>query len=472
MKLPVFIGVVFAAGFACGGLAFSGLARGRATTSRPEAPTAAVGIARRAESSTEVTRTAPFADWPAALASRSFREREAAVRLAAEHCPPENIASALASLADLPAGVLRREFARRLLSRWVEIAPAATVAWIRAQLPGAARQEYWTAALSTLATRDPVAALAVARTEVEGDAGRRLVAASYVAWARINGAEAMASASGSLAGQMRSNVLSAIVNEWAAAEPEAAIRWLQQRAGDPQQRALLAETLQGMARSEPELAAACLATCPDDTMTRQAAATLAVAWANQDLVAAVRWMEQLPAGGLREAALTSLLPAWIEQDPAAVAKEWDHGNFSERSLEQLGRTWASLDFAEAARWAESRSSAERETFVTALVTQRALDRPIEAVQLWRTLPAGPASNGAAVGLAASWAGRDPAAAADWARQLPDDATRVRVVQEILPMWATNDASQAWQWLQALPLGTLREAALAAYRSGVAVGGSE
>jgi hypothetical protein len=67
----------------------------------------------------------------------------------------------------------------------------------------------------------------------------------------------------------------------------------------------------------------------------------------------------------------------------------------------------------------------------------------------------------------TWAGQDPAAAANWALSLSDPTAQSRSISQVMRQWAREDPIAAANWINALPPGGSHDSAVAALASSIA-----
>lgn len=143
-----------------------------------------------------------------------------------------------------------------------------------------------------------------------------------------------------------------------------------------------------------------------DASTAEKLAQPLAALAQRDLVAARAWSDALPPGPLRD------------QARFQVALRGDDGD---------------LAYAEAA---------------------------------YQPLAAGDAKGTLAGQLARVLAGKDSAAAAEWATGQPLSAARIAAIRQVAETWSGRDPHGAAQWLGQMPIGTERDTAVGSYASAV------
>jgi hypothetical protein len=67
-------------------------------------------------------------------------------------------------------------------------------------------------------------------------------------------------------------------------------------------------------------------------------------------------------------------------------------------------------------------------------------------------------------VVSQWAYNDPAAAAAWAKDFPDEASRSSAFQNIASTWGREDPAAAAEWLKTLAEGKSRDSAVRSYVS--------
>ena len=126
------------------------------------------------------------------------------------------------------------------------------------------------------------------------------------------------------------------------------------------------------------------------------------------------------------------------------------------ALETAALAWGDSDPAAAADWARSLADeAERTLTLTDIADEAVRGNPILALELAGSLPE--AARGEIIPRATmEWAARDPAAAADWARQITGEALRAKVLAGIATVWSDQDPmSGATLAANELPTGRLQ-----------------
>jgi len=151
-------------------------------------------------------------------------------------------------------------------------------------------------------------------------------------------------------------------------------------------------------------------------------------WAQSAPSAAAGWATALPPGANRHFVLETASLAWGASDDPAAAAQWA------RSL---------------------RDEAERTLALTNIAGEAVRSEPLLALELARSLPE--ADRDELVPRAAmEWAVQDPEAAADWARRIPGESLRAKVLAGIATVWSDRDpVAGATLAAKELPAGRLQ-----------------
>jgi hypothetical protein len=125
-------------------------------------------------------------------------------------------------------------------------------------------------------------------------------------------------------------------------------------------------------------------------------------------------------------------------------------------LETAALAWGDSDPASAAQWAQGlNDEAERTLALTDIAGEAVRSAPLLAIEI--ACPLSDATRDEILPRAASqWAMQEPAAAADWARQISGEALRATVLASIATTWSEQDpAAAANLAVKELPPGRLQ-----------------
>lgn len=210
---------------------------------------------------------------------------------------------------------------------------------------------------------------------------------------------------------------------------------------------------------------------PDGPENRIARHILLARFAELDPATALTYVDTLPAAERTDATLTAM-NAWATRDPAAAAAhlESEAGGFglsSDASALSAGRiasAWAASDPAAAAGWATGLDEELRGEALAGIARSLAATTPSAATAFLATLT-DPAEHSAAAREAAlGWAQSDPQAAAAWART----STTTSAAAGVVTAWMLRDPAAASQWVDSLPAGSRKDAAIVALTQSAAL----
>jgi hypothetical protein len=146
--------------------------------------------------------------------------------------------------------------------------------------------------------------------------------------------------------------------------------------------------------------------------------------------------------GTRDLVLERMLTSWTPQDPQAAARfaELQPDPFlREVALRTVAQVWAKSDSGSAAQWGASLGDeAERSRVIELVALAMGDSDPRAALALLSRNGSGTRSDDARIGVIASWASRDFAAAQSWATAEPPSPLRDDIVQRLAFLRAETD----------------------------------
>jgi hypothetical protein len=181
-------------------------------------------------------------------------------------------------------------------------------------------------------------------------------------------------------------------------------------------------------------------------------------WMAEDPSAALTWIEQLPEGLATGDVLAALSRALADEDPhqaIEVTARMPEGKAQNSALGKLMRSWGGKDFAGALQWAREQDEDMQLTLLPPLVSQLAPRDTSAALELALSIR-GEDGQRAVRSVLRSWTMKDPAAAAAWAAEQPNNAA---LLPAVAFSWASQDPAKARDWIGALPSGETKDAAL-------------
>ncbi len=331
------------------------------------------------------------------------------------------------------------------------------------QLPAAIRSSIEPAAVSALAQRDVDAAVQYLNTLPAGERQQRTrqyVARLYakrdpeaaLAWARSTG--------------LRENLVG-VLTGLATTDAERAFDILKtMSSGDRYQVVQMIANDTGNDRgSDPGRIAEQLLGSDDPNISGMVSIVLS-SWSNRSPSNAMAWVmshsDRMPPVAFRQAAMYMAFndsaqgEQILAQLPSEARLAWIQG---------LAQGRVSADPRTAAAWVERFRHDPAYTGAAATVAQGlARIDPPAAGELLAGIDNLTAADAQSLGAAAyniggSWARTNPRAAADWARDLPNESWRSSGLGSIITIWAESDSSAAKSWTLRLPEGAVRDSAL-------------
>lgn len=175
---------------------------------------------------------------------------------------------------------------------------------------------------------------------------------------------------------------------------------------------------------------------------------------------ALQLWDQPPSDVYREIA-KRMLRRLAELDPAAaaaIAESLAGGDDREAVMRDVATVWADKDFASAVAWVRGWPDDERRAEgLIGVGYEAARQDAWTSLDLMADLPAGEARDELIRHAAAQCSTGDPAAMAQWARELSDPSLRERVIGTVAVEWSNQDPGAAASFaLKELPSGRILE----------------
>jgi hypothetical protein len=213
-----------------------------------------------------------------------------------------------------------------------------------------------------------------------------------------------------------------------------------------------------------------------------------------DYGAALKRIRQMPGSNDRELASRLLVSRWVQMDPTAALQFAASNRGFEYVADDVFQQEATTNLQGALERAKSLPNADlRYNALRGVLSFMADTNPAGALQLsqalgefpgneplssviyrqWAAIDPQTAALAAAkenvdgwrspVGqVVRTWAGKDPAAAANWSLSLGDPSAQSRSIGQVIRQWARQDPTAAANWVNALPPGSSHDAAVAAF----------
>ncbi|HWD92236.1 MAG TPA: hypothetical protein VG938_07800 [Verrucomicrobiae bacterium] len=162
--------------------------------------------------------------------------------------------------------------------------------------------------------------------------------------------------------------------------------------------------------------------------------------------------------------LLRLLQQWSENDVLS-ASDWvtrmPPGDERREVVAVVANAWAQQNFGEANTWVEQLPSGpERQSAQECLAADSAFTSPMDSLKLACALPSSPTRDEIITRATATWAASAPENAVAWATQVSDDTLRQRVISGIAITWAESNPSSARDLaVNLLPAGSVQDGAM-------------
>lgn len=244
-------------------------------------------------------------------------------------------------------------------------------------------------------------------------------------------------------------VASSMLAPWAARDPQAFAAWVKSLPAS--QQSSTGWAINTLARDKPDSFAA-LAPLLRDSPAGPTGATAAIeklmnnVGDKGDPSSALAYANSLPEGAIRDRALANMAK-WkgvdLAKHPEVLAAV---GNLPDEIARQMGAALSS----NASKLPEG--PARESAFSTSLKADAAND-PAAAAKRLNELAGSKDYPAAVLGFVDATAGKDPAAAADWALSIGANSAPVRqqALEKVAQVWNTKDANEARAWVEKAPL---------------------
>ena len=363
---------------------------------------------------------APYAPWATATAWE-------AIEVLADGDP----ARQLATLAKLPANVLRPSMCYRAISTLAETDTAAAESFLSLLPEPRQRASLQTEILGKLAARDVTAALArlaaLAPDLTPGIAGTRLVSEVLRAAAKKDPAAALAAVDG-MPEELRTQALGAVLVGWAGEHPAEALEWA---------------TANGVDVAEAQAAAFFGSSGENGSYS-----LLGTAF-DSDRVKTLAWVRGQPASPTRDGMLRHGLSSGTTEQKLELYSEITPQGRVEATYSMI-RALQEDDPKRAEAWVKAQPfGAARQGGISSLAAHQAGYAPDRLDTLAEAWPAGADRDAALRGIAWSLYSQ-PQRALDYARRVGDSAMREQLVERVAQTWSYRDESAARAWLTSAP----------------------
>jgi hypothetical protein len=334
-----------------------------------------------------------------------------------------------------------------------------------ADWPPESRRALETTAMQQLAQRDPLAAARRLERWPPGPERQMLLQSVARAYGKLDATAALAWARDQRGEQ---NLLGAVVAGVGESDPDRALD-LALGLNLPMER-MRAVQMVAMAAARNDATAEALAnrllTVDDPQIRDQMASMVTMRWSSRAPERAAQWLlahaeVATPSSFVQIGQqLASREPqratAYTSQVPATAREAWVHG---------VAQGYAQNDPQGAIGWLGQFRGEEWYGRAAGTVAMAVAERDgAAAARLFDEVgaePGGMPPTGLVGAIATGWANQDPAAAANWSADRPNDEVRDMAVRSVVAVWSTRDPDAARQWTLRLPQGAVRDTALTA-----------
>ncbi|HWB06811.1 MAG TPA: hypothetical protein VG796_27550 [Verrucomicrobiales bacterium] len=220
---------------------------------------------------------------------------------------------------------------------------------------------------------------------------------------------------------------------------------------------------------QPEAAAELFGKLQTTSQTADTAGSIAGRLAQTNPEKALAWAQQLGTEALRKSALSAAIQAWAATEPEKAGQEIAKIASADTRAEvarSVAATMAGRSLAEAERWVETLTGADRSAALGKVVEQAARQTPERVEALYSSfasalspeMAARSENQAVARTVASQLAQTDAARASSWALSLPEGGARDEAVSGVVTAWAGYDAHAASEWLHEVPAGKGRDLA--------------
>ncbi len=333
---------------------------------------------------------------------------------------------------NLPNGAARNEILKLLFASWAFLDPAKAFQ-MTAEIDNVAlRLSLRQTVLADMANVNPQGVLELLSSLPSSQQSESLYGDFFRNWAARDPAAAAAAVQKLPPTMVRNYSIPFVIMGWAQSDPRAALAWADTLrtntagyANGVSQNAL-ATAVGLLAQQDPQAAASYVGQLTSATMRNDLIQIVAANWGQKDPLAALAWVDEYATGQTHDVAMEVLVGQYAQNDPAGavayLAKIPDDALRGKATVE-IGNEWAEQNVQAALAWVRSLPDAND--------------------------PAG-ARLDVLTNVMGKWAGVDPAAAADYARGMKDDAAFGKVIQTVAAHWQSADPEAAFAWAESLP----------------------
>ncbi|MHA3771340.1 hypothetical protein ACXR0O_07350 [Verrucomicrobiota bacterium sgz303538] len=351
-------------------------------------------------------------------------------------------------------------FLQGAVDKWASTAPAEATAWVNAQSPGEERNSMINVILRGMGRNDPQAAVQFLRSQGASWQGGWAVDELFANWAERN-PEAAIAAAAELKGNANRAALRGAARAWGQENPQAAMAWGERLTDPVARRSVIGNIVDQWADNDPLGVIAWSRNAKDQDVQRDAVSRAISQLAGRDLPTALAQIESLPAGEGRDSAVMAAANSVGRQDARAAIQllsRLDPGPERTRAISQMCSVWAASEPRAAVEWMFQNTTPSEVGYESTNVLGRWTEKaPDEAIAWVQTLPPGDRRDAAMAGVAASLSNLDPRRAQTLFNQLSPES-KASVAERFAYAMTQQDPENARAWAEALPPGKAQSTA--------------
>jgi hypothetical protein len=292
--------------------------------------------------------------------------------------------------------------------------------------------------------------------------------AAWQGFAQADPARAASVAAGhQLSKRQSEEIYRTIAAFWSRKDPTAALAWIGSLPDGERKN----EAFQSFGPDWSTLSKAEFRTLIDATPREDAKIQFAVRFAGElarkDVPGALAWAASLPEVNLRAKTMRPIIAEWSATDPAAAvqyAAALGPGDDRSGALEAAASAWAQSDPQAVLAYAmQMPSGKERDQTLFRAISAIGNDDPRTALESINKVEDGGIRASAVERLIGDLARTDAQAAISLANGIPEE-NQPKVFHQLIRGWAFDHPTEAGEWINELPRGKARDAAVGAYVS--------
>ncbi len=352
---------------------------------------------------------------------------------------------------------LRDQAVLHIVYVWAQGDPEAALEWQRTLPPGVLSRSVLGAILPRLVTLDPPRAIGIASDE--GLLRDRGIASGLIgSWAGVDpaGAAAALSAGGT---SVYDNTWRDVAAAWARTDPDAALEWAGRVPANTARQAAMAGVVATIALEDPARAFQLAETSFTGQGRHMVLHQVMATLAESNLPAAVEQLGRMKSPADIEAAVQTIGWMWVSEDREGAMQRLDSlpPNARGYMTSMIANRWAEQDPAAAMEWARQLpASRDRDTAFQSVITIIAGADPDAALRYAQEVDGESARRNALSAVARQVATTDPLRALELCRDLPVSMRASVASSGVIYELARSDPAAAAAFIEELPSGVVHQ----------------